>query len=284
MIRKLLKIKLAFWVKCFIWRFQPKIVAITGSVGKTSTKEAIAKVLENKFQIRKSKGNYNNEIGVPLAILGEESAGKNLFLWSFIFLKSFVKLFSKSYPEILILELGTDRAGDINYLVNLLGKIDVAVITDIGISHLEFFGSPAELAREKLSLIKKLQPANAAVLNFDNIKIFEGKNQTKAQVIGYGFSNEAQLRASDFHLIQTQGVWGANFKVHFEGNVVPFFLPQVLGRPGVYAALAAASVGLRFNINLVHASEALKQYESPPGRMKLLMIPIMRPHHPRLRH
>ena len=155
-MKSILQNLLAFLAKLTLARYKPKVVAITGSVGKTSTKEAVAAVLSTEYSVRKSEGNYNNEIGLPLAILGSESAGKNPLAWVLVIVKAIAALIWTEYPEVLVLELGADRPGDIGYLAEMLGKIDVAIITDIGISHLEFFDSPSELAKEKLSLIKKL--------------------------------------------------------------------------------------------------------------------------------
>lgn len=270
-MRKLLEFKLAFLAKLFLWRFHPKVVAITGSVGKTSTKEACFTILQTKFRVRQSLGNYNNELGMPLTIIGAESGGRNLLVWTWILVKSFLKLFYQSdYPQILVLELGVDHPGNMEYLTRILGRIDVAVITDIGISHLEFFADQSALASEKMSLIQKLQPAASAILNFDSPKVYEGRNQTKAKVMGYGFGAEAELKATDFHLIESENRRGSNFKAHYKGNVMPFFLPNSLGQPGVYAALAASAVGLHFGINLVEASEALKHYNPPLGRQRLV--------------
>ncbi|OGE79917.1 MAG: hypothetical protein A2660_00480 [Candidatus Doudnabacteria bacterium RIFCSPHIGHO2_01_FULL_45_18] len=261
---------LAILAKLTLVRFQPKVVAITGSVGKTSTRAAVENVLKSTYTVRGPTSNYNNEIGVPLTILGFQSPGKNPLGWIWIFLVSLVKLIYTHYPKVLVLELGADRPGDIEYLVNLIGRIDVAVLTDIGLSHLEFFKGPENLAREKTTLIKKLSKDATAVLNLDNPKIFAAKSETKAQVLGYGFGSNAEVQASDFHVIQSDGHWGANFKVHHKGTVVPFFLPLALGAPAVYAALAACSVGLRFNVNLVKASEGLKKFAPPPGRLHWL--------------
>lgn len=256
--------------KLTLARFEPRVVAVTGSVGKTSTKQAIATVLRIKFSLRESTGNYNNEIGVPLVILGEKSGEKNPLLWLLIFTKALFKLIFTDYPQVLVLELGTDRPGDIAYLAGMLGKIEVGVLTDIGISHLEFFSSPGELAKEKWTLIKKLDRSALAVLNFDNPIIFENKAQAKADIMGYGFNSAAQVKVSDFHIIRANGKWGVNFKIHHNGNVVPFFLPDALGKPPVYAAAAACACAVRFGIDLATASEILKSYTPPPGRLRLI--------------
>jgi len=269
-MRDLLKDILKVLARLTLARYAPRVIAITGSVGKTSTKEAVAKVLGSKYSVRATAGNYNNELGLPLTILNEETGGRNGVLWLIVFIKSIFKLIFVNYPEVLVLELGTDRPGDIAYLVNLIGKVDIAILTDIGISHLEFFNPPQDLAKEKLSLIKKLPRTGAAILNFDNPLVLEGKNSTKAEVIGYGFNPQANILISDLHVIDQHDLVGANFKIHHKGTVVPFFLPNALGKPAVYAAAAAAASGLQLNVNLVAASEALKAYSQPPGRLRLI--------------
>jgi UDP-N-acetylmuramoyl-tripeptide--D-alanyl-D-alanine ligase len=251
-------------------RYRPRVVAITGSVGKTSTKQAVADVLKTKFSVRESTANYNNEIGLPLSVINEKSGEKNPLLWLLVFIKALFKLIYSDYPQILVLELGTDRPGDIAYLADLLGRIEVGVLTDIGISHLEFFTSQSELAKEKWSLIKKLDHTATAVLNIDNLKIYEFKAQTKAALIGYGFADNAQIKISDFQLIRVNDKWGANFKIHHNGNVVPFFLPSALGRPPVYAAAAACGCAVRFGVDLATASEALKSSLPLAGRLRML--------------
>jgi len=269
-MRELLKKILWVLSKLTLARFKPRIVAITGSVGKTSTKDAAALVLKNKFSVRKSFENYNNEIGVPLTIIDEPTGGKNPLLWLWIFLRALGKLIYSNYPQVLVLEVGTDRPGDIAYLVKLLGNIDVAILTDIGISHLEFFGSPAELAKEKTNLIRKLQPNSSAILNFDNPKVFDAKNQTKAKVIGFGFNSNANANISDFQIIEKGDEFGANFKLHFQGNVIPFFLPNVLGKPAVYAATAASMAGYALGVDLATASLSLLKFVSPAGRLRVI--------------
>jgi UDP-N-acetylmuramyl pentapeptide synthase len=275
-MKKILETILGFYARLALILHKPKIVAITGSVGKSSAKEAIALVLASKFAVRATKGNLNSQIGLPLAVLGFKDSGafvksiSMVFEWIGILIVGFFKIFQTNFPEVLVLEIGADHPGDISYLMDLIGPAEVGVLTDIGISHLEFFPNPEILAKEKLSLIKKLPKSSAAILNFDNPKVYAGRDATQAAITGYGFSPQANILISDFQIIGSEGVWGANFKIHNKGNVVPFFLPGVLGKPSVYAAAAAAAVGLRFGINLVSASESLKNYSQPPGRLRLI--------------
>lgn len=269
-MRKIIQFYLKLFAKVMLWRYHPRIIAVTGSVGKTSTKEAIACVLKNKFFLRQSHGNYNNELGVPLTIIGEDSGGKNIFTWLWIFFKAKIKIIWTDYPKLLVLEMGTDKPGDIDYLVNLVGRIDISVLTDIGISHLEFFPSRADLAREKLSIIKNLKTDSFAVLNIDNELIAKNKDLTKARILTYGLSTGALLRATDYAIINKDDKWGINFKLNYNGTVVPVFLPNVIGIPPVYSALAATACGIAIGMNLVEISQALESFTTPPGRLKII--------------
>src|SRR5688572_19713359 len=135
--------------KSYLKRFNPIIVGITGNVGKTSTKEAIAAVLVSKKNIRVSGGNLNNEFGLPLTILGDwtdeyYTRGGTLYFWVKVILVSLVRfLFQNDYPEILVLEYGADHPGDIKKLVKDY-KPHVGVVTAIGEVpvHVEYFKDP----------------------------------------------------------------------------------------------------------------------------------------------
>lgn len=263
-------------------RFRPRIVGVTGSVGKTSTKEAIFTVLSSKFRVRKNEKNYNNEIGLPLTVLGQETGGGSLWKWILVLLRSFaIAFFSsrKNYPEILVVELGADRPGDIKYLVDFL-KPEVGVVTTVGISHLEFFESRKNIAREKSCLVRALKENNLAVLNFDDDEVRAMAEQVKSKKITYGFAKGADLRASDifFGYEKTKDQYGGDiskikgtsFKMSFEGATLPVRLGRSVGRPQIYAVLAAAAVGTHFDMNLVEIAEAFKNFQAPAGRLNLI--------------
>lgn len=269
-MKSLMQFFLKILARLTLLRYKPKIIGITGSVGKTSAKQAIAAVLTKRFSLRSSFENYNNEIGLPLTILNARSPGRNPWLWLGLILKAKLNLLAGKYPQVLVLEMGADRPGDIDYLTGIVEKLDAAVITDIGVSHLEFFASPQALAREKLSILKALSRNGAAVLNIDSQPVAAAVNRIKTRVIGYGFDTNASVRASDLQIVKKDDEWGINFKVHYRGTVVPFFLPGVLGRPAVYASLAAVAVGAYFGMNLVEIAEAVQDFSSLPGRLRLL--------------
>jgi UDP-N-acetylmuramoyl-tripeptide--D-alanyl-D-alanine ligase len=263
-------------------RFKPRVVGVTGSVGKTSTKEAIFSVLSPKFRVRKNEKNYNNEIGLPLTILGIESGGGSLWRWTVVFLRAIgVVFFSsrKSYPETLVLELGADRPGDIKYLVDFL-QPEVGVVTTVGISHLEFFKDKKNIAKEKSYLVRALNKENLAVLNWDDDEVRAMAEKIKSKKISYGFSDRADIQASDifFGYEKTKDLRGADiskikgisFKLSFEGTTLPVRLMRSVGRPQIYAVLAAAAVGIHFDMNLVEIADALKDFQAPAGRLNLI--------------
>ncbi|MBI4692204.1 MAG: UDP-N-acetylmuramoyl-tripeptide--D-alanyl-D-alanine ligase [Candidatus Terrybacteria bacterium] len=272
MIKQILKKIIVFLLqteaKLILRKYKPKIVAVSGTVGKTSAKDAIALVLGNKFSVRKSEKSYNSEIGVPLTIIGARSAWNNFFQWIFILFKGLKVFFrEKNYPQWLILEMGVDRPKDMERLVKWI-RPDIAIITtlvEIPV-HVEYFKGPEELIKEKIKLIKKLKPENYAILNGDDKILPELKEKTEANIITYGFSENLDLIASNYHLSSE----GITFKIDYKGNIVPIRIPGVFGRQYVYSALTGITVGISQGLNLVEAAEALSKFKPPPGRLNLI--------------
>ncbi len=148
-------------------KYHPYIIGITGSVGKTTAKEAIREVLCWNFNIRANIKNYNNEIGVPLTILGKESPGKSVFGWFHVFFSGLKLIFAKdkNYPEILILEMGADKIGDMEYLVDFI-PCNIAVVTSVSETHMEFFVTLQKVQKEKRKIIEHLHRVNFSLLNY----------------------------------------------------------------------------------------------------------------------
>ena len=261
---------LAAWT---IRKYQPGIVGVTGSVGKTSTKEAVAVVLRGIRNVRVSSGNFNNEIGLPLTILGNWNKAGGVGFWLKVFAVSvFNLIFPARYPEILVLEYGADKPGDIKYLIEI-AKPQISVITAIGDipSHIEFYSGPDAVAREKAKLVEALPVRGFAILNFDDESALDMRDRTRAHVITYGFGEGAELRITNFeNRVEDNKPVGISFKLQHSESFVPVRLDGVFGKAQAYAAAAAACVGLTFGMNLVRIAEALKYYQSPPHRMRLL--------------
>ena len=256
-----------------LWRFKPAIIGVTGSVGKTSTKEAIFCVLKNKFDVRRNQKNYNNEIGVPLTILGIGSGGSSPFKWAKeIFSAVYKIIFTRKYPKILVLEMGADKIGDIEYLTDFV-KCRIGVLTAIGQIpvHVEFFRTPEQVAKEKGKLIKSLPNDGFAILNFDDERIKKIAGVSGAQKIFFGFNEGADLRANqaEVHLEDLENAH-LSFKVDWQGTSAPFRLNNILGEHLIYSILAAIAAGLIFKINLVEISQSLKDLCPSPGRLRLI--------------
>lgn len=274
-LQKILKIE----AKLVLKKHKPKIVGITGSVGKTSTKEAIFCVLENRFRVRKSMGSYNNELGVPLTIIGQKTAGRSLWGWFMIIIKGLMLgiLKDKDYPEILVLELGVSYPGDMDYLTKLI-KPDIACITAISEIpvHLKYFKNVDNLAAEKIKLAESLSKEGKLVFNYDDNRVKRAREKTKASILSYGFGKKAEVKAtdivrtSDSIILDKKDSFGLSFKLHYHKNVMPVRLPYILSQKQIYAALAAVAVGLTFEMNLVDIAESLKDFRSPKGRMNLI--------------
>lgn len=258
--------------KIVLKKYKPDVIGITGSMGKTSTKEAIFAVLSSRFRVRQNLKNYNNEFGVPLSILGQESGFKSIFRWLRVILSS-IKLIlfrDPSYPEILVLEMGADHPGDIKYLTEL-APCKIGVVTGIGPAHLEFFESVEKIIKEKRIIVSHLKPDGFAVLNRDDKEVYSMRDKTKAKVLTFGFKEEADVRAQEDSIIgRGVQIEGINFKLSYRGSTVPIFIPGVLGRQHIFAALAGATVGIIYGMNLVEIAESLKRYKAPKGRMNLV--------------
>ncbi len=260
-----------------LWKYKPKVVAITGSVGKTSTKDAVYAVLSGISHVRKSEKSYNSEIGLPLTILGCPNGWNNPYVWLQNILKGLWLIIAPhKYPKWLVLEVGIGKPGDMKQTASWL-KTDAVIITAIGETpvHIEFFKSREHLIDEKSQLIKTLKKDGLLVLNADDEAVLEMKIKSKNRVITYGFKEGADVMGSAdtiFYNDSTQSgePQGIIFRVDKEGKSLPVIIAGVFGRNHVYASLAslALSFGLKFNI--INAINALKNYDVPPGRMRLL--------------
>jgi UDP-N-acetylmuramoyl-tripeptide--D-alanyl-D-alanine ligase len=271
-IKKIVQSLLRVVAQGILRKYNPEIIGVTGSVGKTSTKEAIFSVLENTVRVRRSVKNYNNEIGLPLTIIGTGAIGGSIFGWLRVFVVA-VKLLiwrDPKYPEVLILEMGIDRPGDMKYLTTL-APCKVGVLTGVGTAHLEHFKTVERLAKEKAVIITHLTKNGWAIVNIDN-----ETNQTlteglRARLITYAVHRPADLQAKNIKIATRQDqVGGLSFKLLYQGSTVPVLLPHIIGGHFVYAALVAAAIGIIYGMNIIEISKALEGFHASAGRMSLL--------------
>ena len=254
-------------------KYQPGIIAVTGSVGKTSTKEAIFAVLKNYRSCRANSGNFNNEIGMPLTILGDWEKISGKYFWAKVFSVSLLRLvFRLKYPELLILEYAADKPGDIKYLLDI-AKPQIGIVTTIGDIpvHVEYYSGPEAVAREKSKIVESLPATGFAILNNDDQAVLNMKDRTRAHIMTYGFGESSTLQISNFETrMEGNRPTGIAFKLSYGGSFVPVILEECFGKAQAYAAAAAACVGIAFGLNLVKITEALLAYKAPPGRGKLI--------------
>ena len=270
-IAKILEIEASTIIK----KYQPKIIAVTGSVGKTSTKDAIYSVISKSFHVRKSEKSFNSDIGVPLTVLGCNNAWNNPIKWLQNIYKGLdLILFRRSYPEWLVLEVGADRPGDIKQITRWL-KPDVVVVTKFSKVpvHIEYFKDKNAVVLEKGFLVSALKHDGTLILNSDDEDVFAFKNKTTNKIITYGLEGNTEVRATNYSIYsneETGEPLGVCFKVEYVGNCLPVKLAGTLGSNNIYSSLAALAVGISLGLNLVEATENLSNHIAPRGRMTLI--------------
>ena len=240
MFKKIIQKILKVYAQKIIKKYKPKVIAVSGSVGKTSTKEFIYSVLKKDFKTRRNLKNFNNEIGVPLTIIGVKNPQFSFLSWLRIFYQAH-KIFKKEYeyPEILVLEMGVDHPGDMDYLTDI-AKPDIAVITTIGQSHLKYFKSVQNIQKEKGKLVEVLNGNGLAVLNFDNDLTWEIKEKSKAPVIGFGFG-DCEARAQEFSFLENALAF--KFLYKSKENKDWFYIENIINKEMVYDILPAIVIG-----------------------------------------
>jgi UDP-N-acetylmuramoyl-tripeptide--D-alanyl-D-alanine ligase len=229
------------------WRRQHdvRVIAITGSVGKTTSKEAIAAVLSQRYQTLRSEGNYNNEIGLPLTLLHLTAS-----------------------HEQVVLEMGMYDLGEIAQLAQI-ALPQVGVVTNVGPSHLERLGTIERIAQAKAELPRALpsaQEGGVAILNIDDRWVRAMGVQTTARVFSYGLDADADLWADE---IESEGLDGIHFRFHHGPETIYAHLPM-LGHHSVHTALRAAAVGL---VEGLAWEEIITGLHDRSAQLRLMAVP-----------
>jgi UDP-N-acetylmuramoyl-tripeptide--D-alanyl-D-alanine ligase len=276
--KKIIVAILTWQSRAVLRRYKPRIVAVTGSVGKTATKDAIYTALAGRYHVRASDKSFNSEIGLPLTILGLPNAWGSPVRWLANIFDGFVlMLLPARYPEWLVLEVGADRPGDIKRVAKWL-RVDVAVITrlpDMPV-HVEYFDSPEAVAAEKAELIKALKPGGTLVLFGDDERTAGLAGRTTERVLTFGFSEASAVRGENLGLLREGGGaeegWpvGMQAQLRVGEHTAPVEMLGSLGAHALMPLLAAAAVGQALSMPIQEILEALKNYRPPRGRMRLL--------------
>ncbi len=264
---------LSFEARLLLSRKRPKIIAITGSVGKTGTKDAIYAVIKNKVHARKSEKSFNSDIGVPLSVLGLPNAWSNPLGWIRTLSEGLVvALFTRDYPEWLVLEVGVDRPGDMAAITKWI-KPDVVVLTrlpDMPV-HVEFFGTPEEVIREKLELVSALKPDGVFVYNNDDERVRDVVPTLRQRSVGYSRYSLSDFTASADKILYEDGrPVGLECALTHEQETVIVRVRACLGVQHTYSYGAAFAIGAMLGVPLSEAADALRTYVPPVGRMRLI--------------
>lgn len=223
-------------------KFVIPVVGITGSVGKTSTKDMVSCVLSQKYSVLKTQGNFNNEIGLPLTVLNIDSS-----------------------HETAVIEMGMSGFGEISRLTSI-ARPDIAIITNIGVSHIEKLGSQEGILKAKLEILEGLHKDGLVVLNGDDPLLKPLKGKLPFRTVLYGMHRGSDYTASNY---QTMGEQGTSFEITVNETLYNVEIP-VPGIHNVYNALAAIAAGIEMKIPMEIIIDGIKQFS--PGNMRQSII------------
>ena len=229
----------------YLKQLQIPVVGITGSVGKTSTKEVIASVLNQKYHTLKTQGNFNNELGLPLTVFRLRDG-----------------------DEIAVLEMGISDFGEMTRLAQI-ARPDTCVITNIGTCHLENLGDRNGVLKAKTEIFKFLRPEGHIVLNGDDDKLITVKEYEKIKPVFFGMSNECQVYGDK---IVSRGLKGMTCTIHLGDTAFTVDIPMP-GRHMVYNALAAAAAGQLLGLTPEEIRDGIAAVESVSGRSHIVKLP-----------
>lgn len=283
-MRILIKKILAILAKAILRKYRPEIIAITGSVGKTSTKDAVALVLQGHVSTFATPQNLNTEFGVPMTIIGGPILPARTHVWKMagaciVILCRTLRLVcvrDRTYPRILVLEMGADKPGDIEYLVRIAPP-HIAILTAVQSAHLEGFKTIEAIEKEKKMIYSRLTQKDWIVLNADEsvtapppdvpARVFRFRRAGKKSI-----PEELLISKVRAHHSFTKGIRETylSFHVSYGAESTEIYLPDIISEHCVSTASYAISVGLMYGIPLESIAHALSSYQSPKGRMRLI--------------
>jgi UDP-N-acetylmuramoyl-tripeptide--D-alanyl-D-alanine ligase len=223
-------------------KFNIPVVGITGSVGKTSTKDMVSSVLNKKFNVLKTSGNFNNEIGVPLTVFNLESS-----------------------HEAAVIEMGMSGLGEISRLTSIV-RPDIAIITNIGLSHIEKLGSRQNILKAKMEIFEGLKNDGLVILNGDDNLLYGLKDLLRFRTVFYGMEDGLDYQAYN---ISSHGEMGTSFEIAIGNDNYKVHIP-VPGVHNIYNALSAIAVGVELKIPVKDIIEGIGEFS--PSKMRLNIV------------
>lgn len=265
MFKKLIQERLEKLTRQYLARHNPKLIVVTGSVGKTGTKTAIATVLAERYRVRLHAGNHNTHLSVPLAIMGIEYPAniRSLREWAAVYRAAKQRIKGERDVDVIVQELGTDHPGDIARFGQYL-RPDIAVVTAVSDEHMEFFGSLDAVAAEELSVAGF---SELAIVNRDDIAPEYAKYAETQNITTYGLSEGAEyrLQVSDANPLEGR----AGHLASPEWPEMPVNM-QLVGDHSLKAVAAAAAVGAKLGLTSEEVAVGISRLKPAAGRMQLL--------------
>lgn len=265
-LKKIIIFYLGICTKIRLILYNPKIIAITGSVGKTSTKDAIYDIISLKYNCIKSKGSFNTEFGLPLTVLQIDKNFDSCINILFIIFISIVKAFIPFRVKYLILEMGAEKKGDISYL-SKLARPDISIITSIAKVHIDEkqFKNIDEIREEKLQLGLNLKKGGLLILNGDNKYLKNLDNRFDyINKIYYGFDFENDFHGSMVNDIDIHKK--TEFNIHYDDNKFNF-QTNIIGDFNLYSIMSAILLGLYLDIDIKKMENTVLNMQLPNGRL-----------------
>ena len=272
-LRRLVVAILTAEAKLLLRRKNPTIIAITGSVGKTSTKDAIYAAIKDSVPARKSQKSFNSEIGVPLTILGLQTGWDSPARWFLNIVDgAFTALFAKQYPSVLVLETGVDAPGDMDQLTAWL-KPDVVVLTrlpDVPV-HVEQFKTPQDVVDEKMKLAHNMKANGVLIYNHDDEIILSQLESVRQKQIGFGRYVPTDVMAKKEKIVYKDDVpVGISFILSAGDENQTLHIDGVVGTQHMYGCAAAVAVAGHLGVSVATATSGLSAHATPPGRLRIL--------------
>lgn len=267
-LRALVASVLAALARAIIRKYQPTIVMVTGSVGKTSTKDATAVALAARYRLRASEKSYNSEFGVPLTIIGAKNPWEKVSAWAEVIQQALALiLLPHEYPEMLVLEVGADRPGDLEKILRIATP-DAVIVTrlpDVPV-HVEAYASPQKVREEEFRPAYVLKPGSPLIISADDEHARAMAARLDANVVTVGYANDAEVHIG----IPAYIKGGMQAMVTSCGEKYTLRAHGALGRSQLYAPAMALALATTLNMSASDAEEALRGYVPPPGRARVL--------------
>lgn len=264
---------LALLARAVVRKYRPKIVMITGSVGKTSTKDAVAAALGSAFHVRASEKSYNSEFGVPLTILGAKNPWMDAHKWIRVIEEGIALLLLPShYPKLLVLEVGADRPGDLARILKIVtpDAVVVTALPEVPV-HVEAYASPEAVREEEFAPAYALPADAPLIICADDAHAKAMASRLPAKISTFGFSEGADVRITSPMIAEEHGYpSGMRAQVITPSGEYTLSVLEALGRPQLLAPSAALALSRALGLTDEVALEGLRSYVPPPGRCRIL--------------